>query len=215
MTLFLSHQTTSQGNKLKTTLLAVGYTLFFAFTIAFYTLKPSLPKPAKYHPQPIFNTHRTGLEEEPFITGFELTEYNAGKKVFTVKAEKFYLRNKKIQPFGFRIATAKSADLEKIEATFYKDNKPVSYLYSKTGIMDRKSKNIIFNGRPGLITEDKKTLSAQKITWDNAHKRLLAEGRCVVGIAGNNQIMDSVNTDIELSSFTVTDKDKEREKNEG
>lgn len=143
------------------------------------------------------------LLEKPIITGFQLVGYDKANKLFVVNAKEMYLRNRKIEPFGFRLAIGKSAELENVEATFYKDNEQISCLYSKSAVMDIKKKNILFDGKPFLITKDKKTLSAEKIAWDNAQRSLVAEGRCVLGMDGKNQAVSLVKTDVGLDNFTI------------
>ncbi|MCM8781476.1 MAG: LPS export ABC transporter periplasmic protein LptC [Candidatus Omnitrophica bacterium] len=161
------------------------------------------------NPQPPapFNFEILPAKEEPVMTGFQITEYNRGEKSFTISAERFYLRNKKVKPFGFRIAHGKSAELERVEVIFYKDNKPISYLYSKTAVMNVKRKDVIFEGKPALITQDMKTLSAQKIIWNNFQKRLIAEGSCSLGAEGKRYKGGRIDTDIELKNFNITDKE--------
>ena len=143
-------------------------------------------------------------QENALMDEFEFTEYNAGDKAFTLKAKKFYLRNKKVKPFGFRIAFGKAAEMEDVKVIFYKDNKPISQLHSRTAIMDQKNKNIIFQNKPVLVTKDGRTLSARKIIWNNFKKRLEAKGGCMLGADSKRRSADKINTDVELKDFTIT-----------
>ena len=145
------------------------------------------------------------LEEKPLIEGLRFTEHNKKNKVFSIKADRFYLRNKSVRPFNFRVALGKSAELENVEVTFYKGTKPVSYLNSKSAIMDIRKKDIIFEGRPSLVTEDRNTLTAKKFVWNNFKNRLDAKGACVLGKEGRRYFGDVVNTDIELKDFTIVE----------
>ncbi len=145
-------------------------------------------------------------KDEPLMTGFQFTEYYKGTKDFALNAERFYLRNKKVKYFDFRIAIGKSIEMEGVEVTFYKANKPVSHLYSNAAIMDANKKNIVFQGKPVLFTEDRRTLSAREIFWNNSEKRLSAEGGCILGADGKRQSGDAINADVELKNFIVTDK---------
>lgn len=149
-------------------------------------------------------------KEEPLIADFKFTDYVSGKKNFTVNAEKFYLRNKKVNPLGFRIAAGKSVEMEKVGMVFYKDGSPVSRITSKYASMDMKNKNIIFEGHPALITEDKRILAAEKIVWDNNKKSLYAQDRCVLGAGGKRYLADRIDSDVELKNFSIDGKSDKR-----
>ena len=139
------------------------------------------------------------------MSGFSFTEYESGDRIFTINAESFYLRNKKVEPFGFRIALGKSAELEGVEVIFYRDDKQISRIWSKSAIMDMMKKDIVFQGKPVLITEDKRTLSAEKIVWDNFQNKLSAEEGCAIAAGGKMRFGDKINTDIELKDFTIAE----------
>jgi lipopolysaccharide assembly outer membrane protein LptD (OstA) len=69
--------------------------------------------------------------------------------------------------------------------------------------MDIRKKDIIFEGRPALITEDKKVLGGDKITWNNNSQRLFAQGRCFIGAGGETKEADRVHADVALNNFTM------------
>ncbi len=142
--------------------------------------------------------------EAPVMTGFQLTAYDSGKKSMLIRADKLYVRNRKINPLGFRIALGKSAELEEVDATFFKDNKPVACLHSKTAVMDKKRSNILFKGRPFLLTGSQRSLKAREIFWDNSESKLFAKGNCALGIDKTVHKGATVTTDVELRDFQVT-----------
>jgi hypothetical protein len=187
---------------MKTRLNLFLYVLFIisagaiSIIIMFYNINIGhKPRPDILEPAP---------RQEALMTGFQFTEYNGKDKAFVINAEKFYLRNKKVRYFGFRVALGKSAELEGVEAEFYEGDKLVSRLHSNAAAMDIKDKNIVFEGAPVLITEDKKMLSAKRIAWDNSQRRLSAEGRCVLAAAGKRHRARRVNADAGLTDFTIT-----------
>ena len=147
---------------------------------------------------------KSSAEEEPVITGFQFTGYSFGNKIFTINAERLYLRNRKVKPFGFRIAFGKLAEIEEVCVTFYKDNKPVSRLNSNQATMDMKRKDIIFHGKPVLVTEDYKVLTAESFTWNNAQMRLEAKDKCSLGAEGKIRRATSIATDVEIKDFTIS-----------
>jgi hypothetical protein len=146
---------------------------------------------------------RSFFIEEPVMTGFQLTEYTGGKKSMSIHADKLYVRNRKISPLGFRISLVKSAELEEVDATFFKDNKPVACLHSKAAELDKKSNNILFKGGPFLLTESHRSLEAQEIFWNNSERKLLAKGNCSLGTDKGVHQGASITTDMELQNFKV------------
>jgi hypothetical protein len=143
------------------------------------------------------------LVEDPVMTGFQFTEYIGGRKSVSIRADKLYVRNRKFSPLGFRISLAKSAELEGVDATFFKDNKPVACLHSKTAVMDKKNKDIRFQGSPLLLTGSHRALEAQEIYWNNTERKLYAKGNCALGADGAMHKGASITTDVELQNFTV------------
>lgn len=164
---------------------------------AFAIIKIS-PQPKS---QPLFSQNVSA--PKPLISGFSLTEYDSGNKTFTINAEKMFLRKKKISPFGFRVALGKSAQMDGVEIIFYKDNQPVSNLASQKATIDIAKKDIIFDGKPIMMTQDKRMLGADKITWDNSAKQLVAQGRCFIAAEGKIYNGKTINSDVELKNFTM------------
>ena len=82
----------------------IKYSVFIALSIAmvggiFFILPHktvAVLKPALLHKE-------FASQEEPLMTGFSFTEYDQGCRKFEVNAGKFFLRNKKVKPFGFRV----------------------------------------------------------------------------------------------------------------
>lgn len=182
----------------------VHIVFIFLVVVSFLAAAIIIRRQILYH-SPMLNKKAKleSLLEKPVITGFQLIGYDKGDKLFVVSAKEMYLRNRKIKPFGFRLAINKSAELEGVEVIFYKNNEQVSCLYSKSAIIDIKNKDILFNGKPFLITKDKKTLSAEKISWDNTQRALIAEGRCILGMDGKNQSASFVQADTGLNNFSI------------
>lgn len=166
---------------------------------AFATIKIS-PQP-KPQPQP-FSAQDVSASK-PLISGFSLTEYDSGNKAFTINAEKMFLRKKKVRPFGFRVALGKSAQMDDVEIIFYKDNQAVSNLASQKATIDIAKKDIIFDGKPIMMTQDKRMLGADKITWNNSTKQLFAQGRCFLAAEGKIYNGKTINSDVELKNFTM------------
>lgn len=148
-------------------------------------------------PQTTFNSKQQAVME-----GLELTEFNQGVKVFTLKAKQLYLRNKKVEPFGFRIALGKTAELEDVNMAFYANGEPVSFLYSNKATLDKKNKNIIFQGRPSMLTKNHRALTAKQIKWDNASQSIQAQGNCVLSGDGMEHRAETIKADVNLNNFS-------------
>ncbi len=142
-------------------------------------------------------------KNQPLIDGLELTEFNQGVRVFTLKAKQLYLRNKKVEPFGFRIALGKTAELEDVYVTFYANGEPVSCLHSNKAILDKKNKNITFQGKPLMLGKNHRALSAKEIKWDNANRSFQAQGNCVLSEDGMEHRAEAIKTDIDLNNFSI------------
>lgn len=182
-------------------LITIVLILSSAFFLGYATFRSTLSTlPQKTDKQP--------QAENPLFDGFQFTEYTNGKKSYSLQAENFYLRNKLVKPFGFRIAFGKSAELGGVTVTFYRDDRPVSTLYSRGAVLDVRHKDIIFEGNPALLTGDKRTLSAKKIFWSNTARRLTAEDRCILGAEGKRYSAARINTDVELIDFTLINEKK-------
>jgi len=153
--------------------------------------------------QKIDDSSRIQSNPEPIIDGFQLTEYNSEGKSFTIDAEKFFIRNKQIKPFGFRIALSKTAELEDVKVTFYKNGEVISYMKSGTASMDTKSRDCVFENKAVLITKDRRILDADRIIWDNSQRTLLAKGDCSLGADGKRQNADVIHTDIGLTNYSL------------
>lgn len=140
---------------------------------------------------------------QPLIEGIELIGYNQGTKVFTLKAKQLCLRNREIKPFGFRVALGKSTELQDVDMTFYLNGEPVSCLHSNKALLDKKRKNIVFQGKPAMLTRSHRALSARELKWDNDSRSIQAQGNCVLSIDGVNQYAEAITTDIDLNNVTV------------
>jgi hypothetical protein len=148
------------------------------------------------------NANKTSInfraKTQPLIEGFELIEYYKGMKVFSLKAKQLYLRNRKVEPFGFRVALGKTAELQDVDVTFFANNEPVSCLHSNKAILNQKDKSIIFQDKPFMLTKNHRSLSAKEIKWDNISRSIHAQGNCVLSGDGVSQQAESIQTDITL-----------------
>ena len=147
------------------------------------------------------------------LRDFTFTEYtktdNGGEKSFVVSGKKLQTANPKIGIF--RIGIGKVIELEKPEITFYEDNLPISIAGSKTGVvnsLNTLNKGIIFYGNVTLITEDKRTLTCNKLEWNNGRKYLLAEGNCILKAEGETIKADIIKSDIVLNDFIIVAKNR-------
>jgi hypothetical protein len=152
---------------------------------------------------PHSSANYTVSPEEPIMRGFQFTKYVFGKKIYTVNADTFSLKDKKLGFGSFTTSLAKTTELQHVEVTFYNDNKPVSTIVSMFAEMDMKQKNLIFYGTPSLMTEDNKALSADKMIWRDASNNLLAQGRCFLGVSGQTVTAERITTDVGLNNFSI------------
>ncbi|HNQ51076.1 MAG TPA: hypothetical protein PKL03_06530 [Candidatus Omnitrophota bacterium] len=137
--------------------------------------------------------------------GFEVSQFNGPDKVFTLKADRLLYRKGKVKPFGFRFALLRSVELEKAEIVFFKDNKPIANLISDTAQLDPRTKNVIFTGKPVLMTETRRVLSANQIAWNNKDKKLLAKGDCYLGLDNGAKSAKIIVTEPGLTTYEVRD----------
>ncbi|MFA5119392.1 MAG: hypothetical protein WC695_11205 [Candidatus Omnitrophota bacterium] len=148
---------------------------------------------------------------QPLMEAVEFTGISEGSKVFTLKAKQLLLRNPKIEPFGFRVAIGKAVELQDVSVAFYLNGKPVSYLHSNTAVLDKKSKNIVFQGKPLMLTKEHRSLSAREIQWDNLNRSIQAKGDCVLSGNGIDRHAEAIKTEIDLNSFSVIELKKSKE----
>ncbi len=148
---------------------------------------------------------------QPLMEIVEFTGMNQGSKIFTLKAKQLLLRNPKVEPFGFRVAIGKTAELQDVNVAFYCNEKPVSYLHSNKAVLDKKSKNIVFQGKPLMLTKKHRSLSARQILWDNLSCSIQAKGDCILSGAGIDQRAEAIKTGIDLNNFSVTELKRSKE----
>lgn len=160
------------------------------------TLKPD--KPSKG----VFSGARLDLEDFSFT---EFTQTDKGmEKTFELCGKKLQTKSPKIGIF--RIAIGKVVELENPMVKFYKNDLLISIASSKTGAMNFLNKGINFYGNVALITEEKRTLSCDKLKWNNEEKYLLAEGDCILKSDGRTVKAEVIKTDIELNNFNANSK---------
>lgn len=144
------------------------------------------------------------------LEDFDFTEYtltdSGEEKSFVISGKKLQTANPKIGIF--RIAIGKIVELENPTVTLYKDNLPVSIISSKAGTMNTLNKGIEFYGNAGLITKDKRTLTCDKLKWNNEEKFLLAEGNCILSAEGKAIKAEMIKTDTGLKDFNVVSKNR-------
>ena len=150
------------------------------------------------------------------FSDFDFTEYTTfAQKKFTVKGKKLSVENKK---FGFLIfAPANAVYIKDAEIVFYEGNRPVSSIWAKIAVLnkpfDRKNmaaafvERIEFSDSIGMITEDRRTLTCEKLEYDNARGRILASGKCKLRYKGESARADIIDSDVKLQDFNLK-KDK-------
>jgi hypothetical protein len=143
------------------------------------------------------------VDKEPLISGFQFQRFDKGKKIYSLTAESFYLRNKKIMPFRFSVSLQKCAELINAKCEFYRNSSSVSEVFSRRAIMDMQKKDIIFVEAPAVVTQDKKVLTAEAITWNDKIQRLLAKGDCVLTDGNRHIKADSIEADIDLTKLDI------------
>lgn len=143
------------------------------------------------------------------VEDFDVTEYNAGQKIFTVTGKKMRIKSRKAGTM--RVAFGKAAEIDGAKVVFYEDNKAVSTLISPKASIDLTDKQMVFYDKADVMTRDKRLLTSDKATWNNDEKRILAEGDCVLDTVDGKRITgDSIKTDVMLSYYNViiTEKSK-------
>lgn len=136
------------------------------------------------------------------VEDFDVTEYNAGQKIFTVTGKKMRIKSRKAGIM--RVAFGKVAEIAGAAVVFYEDNKAVSTLISPKASINLTNKQIIFYGKVDVMTQDKRLLTSDKVTWNNDEKRILAEGNCVLDTVDGKRITgDSIKTDTNLKDYYV------------
>lgn len=136
------------------------------------------------------------------VEDFDITEYNGTQKNFTIQGKKMQVKNRK---FGtFRVAFGKVAEIDGATVVFYEDNKAVSTLISPKAAINLLNKEITFYDKVDVITQDKRLLTSDKVTWNNDEKYILAKGNCVLDAVDGKRITgDLVKTDIKLRDYNV------------
>lgn len=176
---------------------------FLILALAYFALKPhQLVTPAI--PTAINKTLREASQKpQPLIEGVEFSEFKEGSKIFTLNAKALYLRNRKVEPMGFRVALGKDLELQDVNASFFLNGEPVSCIHSNTALFDKEKKNVTFQGRPFLLTKDHRALSADEIKWDSGAKVFRARGNCALSADGVSQRAEAITADINLNSFSI------------
>lgn len=136
------------------------------------------------------------------VEDFDITEYNGAQKNFTLKGKKMQVKNRK---FGtFRVAFGKIAEIDGATVVFYEDNKAVSTLISPKAAINLLNKEITFYDKVDVMTQDKRLLTSDKVTWNNDEKYILAKGNCILNSVDGKRITgDLIKTDIELRDYNV------------
>jgi len=157
----------------------------------------------KFFSPPARQIKNLNTSRDPLATGFEFTKFVKGQKVFTVRAEKTYLRDKKMEQFGFCLGPFKVTSLEDVQLTFFENNQPISRLASKYAVMDLQKKDFVFTGSPALFTADKSALGAERISLNAAQNNLRAQGNCFLAARGESIVAKEIITDPLLKNFQV------------
>ena len=99
------------------------------------------------------------------ITNSTLDESKDGKKTWTLKITSLTYDNKK-----------ENATMQGIEGTFYEEDGRTMTVTADEGTVNMKSKNIVLTKNPKGVTSDGGTVTADKITWLNKERLVVAEG---------------------------------------
>jgi len=131
---------------------------------------------------------------------------------------KFSLEGKKILPKNkdlglFQLGIVKELQIRDPKLTYYENNKPIATLTAEKATTDipfgKKNVAILggsleFSGNVYLITDDKRILVSDKITWNDDEEKFHASGNCIASYEGKRLRADSINTDIKLTDFTYS-----------
>jgi hypothetical protein len=156
-----------------------------------------------------------------YLESVSFTEYtdSGSNKKFTINGKGLGLANKR---FGiFLIASAKVLRMADAEVVFYTKNTPDSVLRAKRAMFDAPldgkndivkalSRPVEFSGDISVLTEDRRTLTCDRLIWDSAKGRFFANGRCVLTYEGNVVKGDSGQTDVLLKDFNFKTDSKKR-----
>ncbi|MDD5348245.1 MAG: hypothetical protein PHT59_06510 [Candidatus Omnitrophica bacterium] len=136
---------------------------------------------------------------------FQISQYIGPERSFTLKADKLFWRSQRVKPFGFRFALARSMELERAEIIFYKGDVAVANLISDTALLDPKTKNVVFSGKPMLMTGTRRMLKADRISWSKNENRLTARGNCFMGLDKATARAAGIIADPQLDTYTLID----------
>lgn len=159
------------------------------------------------------SVHKKLIEQKPetkdLAEDFNITEYEDGRKNFTLEGKKMQVKGRKAGTM--RVAFGKVAEIDGATVVFYEGNKEVSTLMSPKATINLLNKEMTFYGKIDVITQDKRLLTSNEATWNNDEKCILAKGNCILDAVDGRRITgDFIKTDIKLEDYNAI---KEESKN--
>jgi len=154
------------------------------------------------------------------VEDFAFTEYadSGATKRFTIEGKRLGPEARRLNRF-LKTGVADTLKLRDVRVTFYNNNSPASFINSKTAELDSRynkenaidslTGRVSLEGDVSVETRSHKTLSCNKMLLDNAKRRLIASGNCVLRYEGKFEKADYIDSDVLLQDFTCR-KDKEK-----
>jgi hypothetical protein len=151
---------------------------------------------------------------------FSYEEYlNAGEKKFTIEGRRIHTAGK-----GFsvlRVNAVQTIELKDVRVTFYEKNTPLSIMCAKKAVLNTipaKEKNILkaftsridFRDSVSVMTKERRTLTCERLIWDNKQNRFSAKEGCELSYDGRSVKADIIDSDIELKRFNFKNEKNKR-----
>ena len=195
----------------------IGIIVFFGIILIFISCYFSVTEHGKRSLGGISNKLNFGVEDFVFTEYKDMSDGTEEKK-FTIQGKRLGIESKKLG--FFRVALAKAICIKDAEVTFYENNMPVSTLWAEEAVSDipfdadgisaALTRRIDFSGGIILMTEDKRTLTCDKLRWDKEEDCLFASGNCVLGYEGRRVRADLIKTDPTLRIFDISKDTRKR-----
>lgn len=146
----------------------------------------------------------------PSFKGFSFTEYDEEGGHFTLSADNFQIRNKKIR--FFRTAMFKEAVMENARVDFFRDNELVSSISSRWAILDLVRMSASFTGSVSVRVGDDKLLECEKLVWSRKAGTIKVTGAFVYREKGKVIRGAGLYSDIFMSKVNII---RRREEEDG
>lgn len=113
----------------------------------------------------------------PSFKGVTFTEYDEGGRSFTLSADSFEIRNKKVR--FFRTAMFKEAVMENVKLDFYQDNQWASSIQGQQAVMDVARMAALFTGAVTIRARGDKSLESESLSWSRQTGAIRVDGSFV------------------------------------